>query len=135
MSIPVKKSKGSRSLAATLAIAFLTLGVAVLIIASSIIIFFNLRTQRETIASEQQLIAQEAANAVASFIQEKFSVLETTAKLEDLAFTSAEEQKNALDDLLGLDRAFRQLILLDSQNRDLVKVSRISQAEAERLMD
>ncbi|MBN1993715.1 MAG: cache and HAMP domain-containing protein, partial [Anaerolineae bacterium] len=135
MSMLVKRPKGSRSLAATLAIAFLTLSVAVLFIASSIEVFFNFRTQRQMIASEQQLIAQEAANAVASFIQEKFGVLETTVKLENLASTSAAERKKALEDVLGLDRAFRQLILLDSQNQDLVKVSRVSQAAAEQLME
>jgi GAF domain-containing protein/HAMP domain-containing protein len=134
MSMQEEKTKTSRSLTATLAIAFLALSVAVLLVASSIEMVFNFQTQQETIAGKQQLIAQEAANTVSSFIQEKYSVLGTAVKLGDPSSASQEEQKRALEYLLGLDRAFRQLILLDVQDQELVKVSRISQAAAEQLM-
>ena len=135
MSMPVEKTKTSRSLTATLAIAFLALSVAVLLIASSIEMVFNFQTQQEAIAGKQQLIAQEAANTVSSFIQEKYGVLGTAVKFGDPSSASQEEQKRALEYLLGLDHAFRQLILLDAQDQELVKVSRISQAAAEQLMD
>jgi len=131
MSKSVKKSKKSRSLVATLALAFLGLSVVVLVAASIIQMAYNFRAQQKTVASEQQLIAQEAANTVASFIQEKFSILETAVKLDNLGVVSLEEQNNTLENLLGLDRAFRQLALLDAQDQELVKVSRISQAAAE----
>ncbi len=130
-----KESRTSRTLTATLASAFLVLSVVVLLVAGSIQIVFNFQTQQETVAGEQQLIAQGAASTVASFIQEKFSVLETAVKLGDLTSASEEEQKRTLQDLLGRDRAFRQLALLDSQGQALVKVSRVSQAAAEQLMD
>jgi GAF domain-containing protein len=130
-----EKSRTPRSLTATLATAFLVLSVVVLLLAGSIQMVFNFQAQQETVAGKQQLIAQGAADTVAGFIQEKFSVLETAAKLGDLTSASEEQQKRTLQDLLGLDRALRQLVLSNSQDQALAKVSRVSQAAAEQLVD
>ena len=135
MSMPAEKSKTSRGLVATLAIAFLLLSVAVLSIASIIEMVFNFQTQQEVIAGKQQLIAQEAANEVASFIQEKFGILRTAVKLDTPLSVVQPEQKETLENLLGLDRAFRQLVLFDSQNQAVAKVSRVSQAAVEQLIN
>ena len=107
MSMPVKEPKTSRSLTATLALAFLALSVVVLFIAGSSQMYFSIQTQREIVAGEQQLIAQEAANTVASFIQEKFSILETAVKFGNPMSAAQKEQKRVLENLLGLERAFR----------------------------
>lgn len=130
MSIPEEKAKTrtSRSLTATLAIAFLTLSVVVLLVASSIEVYLNFRAEQEIISSQQQLIAQEAANTVASFIQEKFSVLEAAVKLGSPTASSPEEQQRVLDNLLGLQPPFRHLVLLDTQEQELARASRLSQA-------
>ena len=133
MTIPLKKPKTSRSLTATLAIAFLVLSVAVLLIAGSVQIYLNFVTQQETIAGQQQLIAQDAANRVASFTREKFGELEAAVRFGNPAAASPEEQQRALDNLLGLEPAFRTLILLDPQEQELARVSRVSQAVAEQL--
>ena len=58
-------------------------------------------------------------------------MLETAIKLDDLATISPDKRRNTLENLLGFDRAFRQLALLDAQQHDLVKVSRISQTAAD----
>jgi methyl-accepting chemotaxis protein len=120
--------KSTRSLTAALAAAFLGLSVTVLLIASVSEMFFNFQTQQELVASQQQLIAQDAAKTVASFIQEKFSVLETAVRLGNPVTASREEQERILKNLLGLQPAIRQLVLLDAQERELIKVSRLSQA-------
>ncbi len=133
--IKAEKPKTSRSLTATLAISFLALSVAVLLIASSLEIFFNFQTQQELVASKQQLIAQDAAKTVASFVQEKFGVLETAVKLGNPASVSRKEQKRVLENLLGLQPAFRQLVLLNPQEQELAKVSRLSQAASGQLAD
>lgn len=87
----VKKPRDSRSLAATLAIAFLTLSVAVLFIAGGLQIYLSILTQQEIIADKQQLIAQDAANAVTSFVQEKFGLLEAVVEFNDLPSSSREQ--------------------------------------------
>jgi GAF domain-containing protein/HAMP domain-containing protein len=135
MQMEVEKPKTSRSLAATLATAFLAFSVAVLLIASSFEMYTNFQTQREIVAGKQQLVAQDAANTVASFIQEKFSMLKAAAKLGNLVSVSQEEQKRVLGNLLGLQPAFRSLVLLDSQEQALVTVSRLSQAASGSLTD
>jgi signal transduction histidine kinase len=135
MSMQVEKPKSSRSLTATLATAFLALSVAVLLIASSFQMYFNFQTQQEVVAGKQQLIAQDAANTVASFIQEKFSILEAAVRFGNPASAPPEEQKRILEHLMGLEPAFRHLVLLDSQEQELVEISRLSQAASGSLVD
>ncbi len=127
--------KTARSLAATLTTALLVLSLGTVLVVNLTLFFLIGRAIQDSINSQQTLAAQEAANVVASFIQEKFSVLETAVKLGAPTAASPEEQKRTLEDLLGLDRAFRQSILFDSQGQDLVKVSRVSQTAAEQLLD
>ena len=122
-----KNSQAARSLTTTLGIAFWALSVAVLLISGGLQIFSNIQTQQATIANRQQLIAQGAAGKVSSFIQEKFSVLETTVRLANPVTASPEAQKQILESLLGTQPAFRQLVLLNTQYQELIKTSRISQ--------
>lgn len=125
----------SYSLTSVLAIAFLALSVAVLLIASSFEIYLNFQTQREFVAGKQQLIARDAANTVASFIYEKFSVLEAAIKLGNPVSASRKDRQKVLQILLGLQPAFRHLVLLDSQAEELAKASRLSQAVSGKLID
>jgi PAS domain S-box-containing protein len=124
--IEVKKTRNFRSLTATLAIAFLGLSAIVLLIAGSLDMYFNFQSQQKLFANEQQLIAQNAANRVKSFIQEKLKVLEATVSLSNFSNIQQEGHKIALEKLLGLEPAFRQLVLLDAQQQEIEKVSRLS---------
>ncbi len=115
-----------RSLTVTLAVAFLALSAVVLLIANSLQIYFNFQIQRRIIIGQQQLIAQKAANTVSSFVQGKLDVLKTTATLGNLIASSGQEQKLILEKLLGFGPAFRQLVLFDAQEQELLKDSRLS---------
>jgi GAF domain-containing protein/HAMP domain-containing protein len=133
MSKRAGKQKSPRSLAATLVTAFLALTLAALLIANlSVLLFFG-RAIQESVDSRQQLVAREAANTVATFVQEKFDELETTAKIGQPTSTSPEGQRDILGNLLGFVPAFRQLILFNAQDQDMARVSRISQAAAGQL--
>ncbi|MDZ7261449.1 MAG: cache domain-containing protein [candidate division KSB1 bacterium] len=116
----------TKSLRVTLTVAFLALSVVVLLITSSLTMYFNFRNQQKLIANEQQLIAQHAANTVRSFVQEKLSELEATVHLGNLVTIRQAEQKTVLEKLLGFDPAFRQLLLINTQKQELAKVSRLS---------
>jgi two-component system sensor histidine kinase/response regulator len=127
LSKPETKKRGRfRSLTVTLAIAFLALSAGVLLIASILDMYFNFRSQQNLVGAQQQLIAQDAANTVKAFIQRKFEILETANSIGDLAIASQEEQKLVLDKLLGLEPAFRQLILLNTQQQEIQRVGRLS---------
>ena len=130
-----RMSRRSRSLTSTLASAFLALSVAVLLTAIVTAMYFNFQTQREAIAGKQQLAAQEAANAVASFVQEKFSALEAAVRLGAPSSASQEEQRGVLGNLLGLQPAFRHLALLDAEGQVLAEASRQSQAAVGSIID
>ena len=84
MKARTKTSRGPRSLTTTLAIAFLALSVAILLISSVLQTLSNLATQQEAVAGKLQLFAQEASQPVSSFIQDKFSILGTAARLTNL---------------------------------------------------
>jgi GAF domain-containing protein len=135
MSMQVERPRASRSLIAVLTIAFLALSVMGLLIAGLSEIYLLFRTQQEAVASRQQFIAQDAADTVANSVQERFRVLETAAQLGDLISVSQEERENALAGLLGLEPAFRQLVLLDAQGQELSKISRLSQEASGSLVD
>ncbi len=130
-----RQPQTARSLTATLAIAFVVLSVVMLLISSGLQVLSNLQAQQETIAGQQQLIAQDAARTVASFIQDKFSVLDTTARLANPVTASPEAQKQIIESLLGPQPAIRQLVLLNAQGQELVKASRLSQTASGRLAE
>ncbi len=126
MIFKTKKTKPFRSLWVTLAIAFLALSALVLLISSSLNMYFSFQTQQKLITNEQKFIAQNAADTVQSFIQEKFSTLKAAAHLSNPVETNQEGQNLILEKLLGLEPAFRQAILLNAKEERLAKVSRLS---------
>ncbi|MBN2393478.1 MAG: GAF domain-containing protein, partial [Anaerolineae bacterium] len=127
MSKKVKPRQEGRSLAFTLAGAFLALSIIVLLVANSLQTALNYQTQRELVARQQTLIAQNAASAVASFIREKFSELDATARLGIMPAPSAEKRQEVLNNLMGLEFAFRQVVLLDLQGREQARATRLAQ--------
>jgi len=133
MSGQSRKPRPPRSLRTTLAIAFVLLSIFVLLITSGIQAFFAIQTQQEIIVSNQQIIAQEAANRVALFLEEKISTLEAVAKTGDPLYASQEEKKLFLSRLVGLDPAIQQAMMLDWQGRELAGISRVSQAASVQL--
>ena len=92
-----ERTKKFRSLTVTLAIAFLALGAITLLISGSLQIYFNFQSQRQVIAGHQQSIARDAAQTVADFIEEKFTMLKTAGRLDYLIDGNSQEQKVALE--------------------------------------
>ncbi|MBN1450467.1 MAG: GAF domain-containing protein [Anaerolineales bacterium] len=126
----VKGPRAARSLTATLSTAMLVLSLfAAIVTFFTQFIFYTQAGQRLTNA-EQHLIAEQAANSVAGFVQEKFSELETIVQVDDLMTVSAKERESIFESMLGLDAAFRQLSLLDKQGRELTNASRLPQADS-----
>ncbi len=97
-----------------------------MLITGSLNLYYVFQNQQKTVAAQQELIAQNAANSVRNFVQGNFDRLESAVRLGGLASATRPEQKRTLEKLLGLEPAFRQVLLLDSQERELLKVSRLS---------
>jgi signal transduction histidine kinase len=129
------KKRRFRSLTVTLSMFFLLLSLTILLISSSLILYFNFQIHQQTVISQQNLIAQNAANTVKSFVQEKFNIMETTVDIGSLTSDQQKEQKQTMDKLLGREPSFRQLILLNKQNQELAEVSRLSQLALGKLSD
>ena len=122
----MKKNKKFRSLSFTSAIAFLILIAVVLSISNGLQIYFDARTQRHLIAGRQNLIAEKAANTVRNFTDSKFDILKTAARVSDFVIFENNRQKLILEKLLGLEAAFRQVVLLDTNKQELARSSRLS---------
>ncbi len=122
----VKKMVNFRGLMFTLAISFLALSAIVLILSNSLNLYFTYTIQQDAIASQQQLIAEDAANTVRIFIHDQISILNADVSISDILSEPEENQKLFLDKMLGHEPSFRQLVLLDSMEREIVRVSRLS---------
>ncbi len=133
--LKIKRLPKSRSLTATLAIAFVALSLVALVVASGLQLYFNFRTQQEVVAGKQRLIAQEAARKVQSFIQERFSELEAAVKLGELRSTSVADREQSLEKLMGFQPSFRQLVLVGTVGQVVGQTSRLSQATESEVTD
>lgn len=118
------KPRTTRSLATSLSIAFFSLSAVILLITGGLQIYTNFRVHQDSLAATQHLVAQEAAQTISGFFQEKLSVLETTISLTNPSTASAQGQKQSLEEILNLQQSFHQLVLLDAQGRQLAGVSR-----------
>lgn len=116
-------------MSSTLTLAFIGMSVAALLVSGAVGIFFLVQTQKEAVEGKHRVVAQQAADAVAGFVSEKFSLMEAAVRL-----TRTDRQRtSAVETLLGMEPAFRQIILLDTENQPLARVSRMSRTESERL--
>jgi len=125
MKSSVRKTS-SQSLAATLALALISLSVLALLVTSSLQLFSNIQTQQGAIASNQRLVAQSAAKTVSGFVSERFNALATASRLADMATASPDTQSRLLQSMLGLEQSFKQLVLFDDQGQMLTYASRLS---------
>src|SRR3989338_7645147 len=101
--------KSSRSLAVTLTTAIVALSFVVLCIASAFELYFNFQSQEKIVSARQQVIANEAANTVRAFVQEKLTLMKVCARVGNLATAAPEEQRKTLEKLLGIEPAFREV--------------------------
>jgi putative methionine-R-sulfoxide reductase with GAF domain len=120
------KPRAPRSLTTILAIAFITLSVVVLLSNSTMTLYFNVKAYQDSLAKQQTLIAQDAGKTVSNYIDQKFSILETTIEVDNPFDVSPEQRQTILESLLGHDLAFRQFALLSRQGSQLSQVSRVS---------
>ncbi len=71
-------------------------------------------------------MAKDAANAVEYFIREKLTKLESTSRRRNMPITPKEAQEPILERLMGLEPAFRKLILVNSEKEEIASISRIT---------
>ena len=126
MKIQTKNSPASRSMATTLALAFFTLSMVILLVSGSVALYASIVAYRESLASEQQHLASNAAEAVSGFIENKVNTLETAIEFSNPITATQESRQAVMESLLGLEPAFRQFALLNDEGRQLAQISRLS---------
>jgi signal transduction histidine kinase/HAMP domain-containing protein len=110
------------TLSKTLVRYFISLTLLALLAVSVVEAYFTYQAQRDAVASRQQLIAQEAADTVQEFMQEKFRLLEIAA-----------DQGLGLEGLFRLDSAFQRIARLDVQGNEVAVATRLAGSAPVRL--
>ncbi|OGG11478.1 hypothetical protein A2Z00_02950 [Candidatus Gottesmanbacteria bacterium RBG_13_45_10] len=128
-----EKKQRVQSLTLTLAATFLALCTVILLGIVAFEIYFQYRSQQRVISGQLQIIAGDAANIVKSFIQDKFTILETTGNLTNFTTLTPDQQKLMMEKLLGKENAFRQLVLFDKEGKEVIRVTRLSSFEPSQL--
>jgi hypothetical protein len=126
MKTKTKIFPASRSLATTLAIAFFTLSVFILLVSGGVALYTNISAYQDRLTNEQQYLAEDAGKTVSSFINTKFTALETVIEFANPIPATSETRTAMMESLLGLDPAFQQFALLDSNGQQLTQISRLS---------
>jgi putative methionine-R-sulfoxide reductase with GAF domain len=126
MKIQTKNSPASRSMATTLALAFFTLSMVILLVSGSVALYASIVAYRASLAGEQQHLASNAAEAVSGFIENKVNTLETAIEFSNPITATPETRQAVMEGLLGLEPAFRQFALLNGEGRQLAQISRLS---------
>jgi len=126
MKLKAKNSRASRSLATTLAIAFFTLSVTILIIVGSFAAYASISSYTHGISDLQEHAAQDASSTVSAFIEDKFVALETVIEFANPISATAEVRQTLMESLLGLHPAFQEFALLDIQGQQVAQISRLS---------
>ncbi len=129
------KPRVPQNLATTLSTAFISLSVGALLLAGGLQLLSHIRTQQTAISKNLELIAQQAAGTVRAFVQVQFGVLETAIRVTDPGWGFPARKKVVLESVLSLLPAVRQLALLDAQDREVVRYSRMSMEASGRTAD
>ncbi|HMB24358.1 MAG: GAF domain-containing protein [Chloroflexota bacterium] len=129
------KPRPPRSLAFILTVFLVIFTIATVSVSLAIQYILAQRTLTTSVTNQQQAVAQDAGGTVANSIQEKFSVLETAAEFGNPGTADATARQIVLDNLLGLQRAFRQLAILNSGGIQIGTVSRQSSSLSQQFKD
>lgn len=122
--IESNKPTTARSLATTLAIAFVFLSLVPLFLVSAVLGYVDFQAQQEAIFGRQRILALDAANEVSGFIEQIFSALEAGARVWQVS--DREQQQLTMQKLVGLQDTLRQLVLVDQAGQKLASASRRS---------
>jgi signal transduction histidine kinase/CheY-like chemotaxis protein len=132
----MQKKKKVRHFSLTLALAFFSISTGTFFVAGIISSYYSFKLQRKAISDHQGNIASEAAGKVQMFIEAKSDQLRTSAAIgATLHSGSSLDRKVLMQKILGLSPSYRQIILVDSNKKELLRVSRVSQLMTGRLTE
>jgi PAS domain S-box-containing protein len=118
--------KRFRSIRFTITAVFLSLSISILLLSMIMQVFFNFTTQQKVVANQLNIIAEGADSSIKNFIQNNINILSNTADMNGLLTATDEEKKLVLSNLLGHNRAFNNLFIIDKNWRQSASVSKLA---------
>jgi PAS domain S-box-containing protein len=118
------KFEKDRKLSQLFVVAFFSLSLAVLMVATSLQLVAYFHTEKKALYHNQRLLAEGAGRAVSNFIRENCRTLTTAAWMTNPETTSTAQWRLYLQRLMGLQPAFRFLAVATLDGHLLALVSR-----------
>lgn len=115
-----------RSLKFTLSLAFIGLCLLVELVTTGMGLYANYVVQKQSIAREQQYVAENAARVVENYLKEKVERLATVAQVGRVFDVAGDKQKIVLSELLGMDPAVRTVVLFDENFNEVNREARLA---------
>ncbi|MBN2737262.1 MAG: methyl-accepting chemotaxis protein [Spirochaetales bacterium] len=125
--------KQAFSLTIIIAIAFIALTGTALLISSVFQLASFSKTERESIIDKQILIAKDASRTVSDYISAKIDSIRNVMRAIHMAEASRALNEQTINSLLGLDLAYRQIVILDTNGATNLRASRIPLDKAEEI--
>jgi len=119
-----RKHHSALSLRSTLTIAFLGIGIITPLFSGGLLLFSQIKMQRNVIYGSQHMIAREAAGNVIEYIESKFRTLDTSLWLTDVDTISSGSMKLLLKSLLGYEQSYVNILYLDARGKPRAWASR-----------
>lgn len=127
MKTKTKNPRPPRSLTTTLALAFFTLSAVILLISGGFAAYASINSYIHSISDIQEHAAEDASEAVSTFIEDKFVALESAMEFANPVTTTGKARRTIMESFLGLHPAFQEFAVLDNQGQQLTEISRLSQ--------
>lgn len=121
-----KNIKKLPSLSSTLTRAFMSLGFFGLLISGALVLYFNVQSLRKEVAGAQQLLAQNIALNIEDAIEERVSILENVVGVNNLIELNQLDQQLVLEKLIGLERAYRQIKIINKDGNPVADAMRFT---------
>lgn len=124
----MKKKKNFKTLAATIATAFLSVTLLSLIVSVTLQSGLSFLFQKELIGDYQELLALRAADQIKNNFDEHFLALQEISNTNNLTKT-AEDRQFQFSKVFGRDGAIRQIFLLNESGEMTDAISKMSNAK------
>lgn len=108
----------------TMTVIFVTLAVVPIIIFSLILAQLGVRTLEDEAINTQADVARLAHSEISSLVTERINQLQLVTKVRSLTSLGEAEQRQIMSSLLTFDDAYKELVLLDTEGQEVLRLAR-----------
>ncbi len=112
------------SIRSRLTLAFIAVAMVPLLVLAGLIGWQSFGTMQNQAIELQQAITRDLATEIKAFVSERRNELDLLVEVSNLGKLDPETQRNVLADLMANQSAYEELVLLDEDGREQIRLSR-----------